>query len=112
MNLRLDGRAAAITGGSEGIGRETAFALARMGASIAICARRKEVLTQAAAEISQGTGSAVLPVIADAARADDMLRFIEQTVQRFGRLDILVNNAGLTGQYPFDAVDDAAWHAD
>ena len=41
-----------------------------------------------------------------------MARFVEQTVQRFGRIDILVNNAGATGQAAFDTVDDAAWQQD
>jgi NAD(P)-dependent dehydrogenase (short-subunit alcohol dehydrogenase family) len=41
-----------------------------------------------------------------------MARFVEQVVQRFGRIDILVNNAGATGQSAFDAVDDAAWQQD
>lgn len=111
MQLDLKGKVAAITGGSEGIGRATALCLGELGAAIAICARRAEVLEKTAAEIGQ-TGAEVLAVVADATRKEDMERFIAQTVQRFGRIDIVVNNAGATGQSPFDAVDDAAWRND
>ena len=111
MQLDLKGKVAAITGGSEGIGRATALCLGELGAAIAICARRAEVLEKTAAEIGQ-TGAEVLAVVADATRKEDMERFIAQTVQRFGRIDIVVNNAGATGQSPFDAVDDAAWRSD
>ncbi len=111
MQLSLKGKVAAVTGGSEGIGRATALRLAELGAKVAICARRAEVLEKTAAEIRK-LGAEVLAVVADVVKADDMVRFVEQTVQRFGRIDILVNNAGATGQSPFDAVDDAAWQQD
>ena len=83
-----------------------------MGAAVAICARRADVLEHARLEISKATGIEVLAMVADAAKGTDMVRFIEQAVHRFGRVDIVVNNAGITGQYPFDLVDDAAWHED
>ena len=111
MQLGLKGKVAAITGGSEGIGRATALRLAELGAKVAICARRAEVLEQTAVEIKK-LGADVLAVVADAKKADDMARFIEQTAQRFGRIDIVVNNAGGTGQSAFDAVDDAAFQHD
>ena len=111
MQLGLKGKVAAVTGGSEGIGKATALRLAGLGAKVAICARRAEVLEKTAAEIRK-LGAEVLAVTADVTKAGDMERFVEQTVQRFGRIDILVNNAGATGQSPFDAVDDAAWQHD
>jgi len=111
MQLSLKGKVAVVTGGSEGIGRATAMRLAELGASVAICARRAGVLEKTAADIEK-LGAKVLAVTADATKPDDIARFIEQTVQRFGRIDILVNNAGATGQSAFDAVDDAAWQQD
>jgi NAD(P)-dependent dehydrogenase (short-subunit alcohol dehydrogenase family) len=111
MRLSLKGKVAAITGGSEGIGRATALRLAELGARVAICARRAEVLEKTASEIKK-TGAEVLTVVADATKADDIARFIGETVQRFGRVDILVNNAGGAGQAAFDTVDDAAWNND
>ncbi len=111
MELGLTGKIAAITGGSEGIGRATALRFAAEGAKVAICARRADVLNAFADEIRK-SGADVLAVVADAAKAGDAERFIEETVKRFGRVDVVVNNAGGTGQSPFDAVDDNAWQSD
>ena len=111
MNLSLKGKVAVITGGSEGIGRATALRLAELGAAVAICARRADVMEKTAAEIKK-TGAEVLAVVADASKAADIERFIAETVKRFGRVDILVNNAGGTGQAAFDTVDDTAWDND
>ncbi len=111
MQLNLKGKVAAITGGSEGIGRATALGFARLGAKVAICARRADVLEKAATEIRQA-GAEVLAVVADASKPGDMERFIEQTAQHFGRVDIVVNNAGGTGQSAFDKVDEAEWRND
>ncbi len=85
MELNLKGKVAAITGGSEGIGRATALRLAELGAKVAICARRAEVLEKTAAEIRK-TGADTLTVVADASKAGELERFIEQTVERFGRV--------------------------
>jgi 3-oxoacyl-[acyl-carrier protein] reductase len=111
MQLSLKGKVAAITGGSEGIGRATALCLGQLGATIAICARRAEVMEKTAAEI-RNTGAEVLTVVADALKAEDMARFVDQTVARFGRIDILINNAGATGQSAFDTVAEAQWRSD
>jgi NAD(P)-dependent dehydrogenase (short-subunit alcohol dehydrogenase family) len=85
---------------------------AQEGADVAICARREDVLRAAADSIARAGGTRVLTSVADAGRAEDMPRFIEETVKAFGRLDILVNNAGASAAAPFDAVDDAAWKRD
>lgn len=112
MELGLQGKVAAVTGGSEGIGRATALRLAAEGATVAICARRAEVMNATAAEIKSLTGREVLTVVADAAKPGDLERFIAETVKHYSRLDILVNNAGGTGQSAFASVDDAAWQHD
>lgn len=111
MQSSLKGKVAAVTGGSEGIGRATALRLAELGARVAICARRAEVLEKTAADLRE-LGAEVLAMTADATSAGDMARFVGETVRRFGRIDILVNNAGATGQAAFDTVDDAAWQQD
>jgi len=111
MQINLKGKVAAITGGSEGIGRATALCLGELGANVAICARRSDVLEKTAAEIKK-LGVDVLTVTADASKAPDMQNFIDQVVARFGRLDILVNNAGGAGQAAFDSVDEAQWKND
>ena len=60
MELNLKGKVAAITGGSEGIGRATALRLAELGAKVAICARRAEVLEKTAAEIRKTGADALM----------------------------------------------------
>ncbi|HXF66309.1 MAG TPA: SDR family oxidoreductase [Burkholderiales bacterium] len=112
MELGLAGKVVAITGGSEGIGRATAFRFAQEGARLALCARRADVLEGAAEEIRKATGAQVMTLVADAAKAEDMPRFIAETVNRYGRVDAVVNNAGGTGQEPFDSVTDEAWQRD
>ena len=86
-------RVVAITGASAGIGRATALRLARDGASIAVCARRKDRLDAIAAEIVAAGGQA-LPIVADVTSEDAMTMFVAATVERFGRLDVMMCNAG------------------
>jgi NADP-dependent 3-hydroxy acid dehydrogenase YdfG len=84
----------AITGASAGIGRSTALRLARDGASVALCARRRDRLDSVAAEIVAAGGKA-LAVVADVTSSADMDMFVETTVRTFGRLDVMMCNAGL-----------------
>jgi 3-oxoacyl-[acyl-carrier protein] reductase len=111
MELGLKGKVAAITGGSEGIGKATAMRLAAEGAAVAICARRAEVLQQAAGEIKSKGGS-VFTVVADVSNPADCERFINETAAHFGRLDILVNNAGSSNANPFESIGDEVWKND
>jgi NADP-dependent 3-hydroxy acid dehydrogenase YdfG len=83
----------AITGASAGIGRATAIRLARDGAAVAICARRRDRLDEVAAEIVRAGGRA-LPVVADVTSADDMQAFVTSTIEHFGSLDVMMCNAG------------------
>src|SRR5437764_14348956 len=107
MELGLKGKVAAITGGSEGIGKATAMRLAQEGAMVSICGRRDDILQQAAGEISAGVN--VFTVVADVTKPEDCERFIVETVQHFGRLDILVNNAGTSNANHFEAIGDDIW---
>ena len=112
MDLGLQGKVAVVTGGSEGIGRAAAQSLGREGASVVICARRADLLHQAAEEVAESTGAQIVPVPADVTRPEDVERVIQTAVDRFGRLDILVNNAGTSAAGPFMELADEAWHAD
>jgi 3-oxoacyl-[acyl-carrier protein] reductase len=94
MDLAMAGKKAIVTGGSEGIGRAITLALAREGVDVAICARRKEPLEQAAAEIAKATGRKIFPIPADLTKAADAENFVNKAHAALGRLDILVNNAG------------------
>ncbi|MBT8490763.1 MAG: SDR family oxidoreductase, partial [Deltaproteobacteria bacterium] len=93
MDLGLKGKVALITGASRGIGKACALALAEEGCNVAICARNKETLDEAAEEI-RTRGTEVLAVQADVTKSDDNKNFISQALKKFGRIDILVNNAG------------------
>jgi len=112
MELGLQGKVAAITGGSEGVGYATALTLAREGARVAICARREDVLEDAARRIRQESGGEVLAVQADVTKAEECRNFIDRVADHFGQLDILVNNAGRSAAKPFESVDDETWAED
>src|ERR1700750_1140600 len=94
MDLKLKGKTAAVTGGSEGIGKGIALALAREGVDVAICARRMEPLEAAAKEIAKETGRKIVPITADLRQDKDAKNFIEQAHKALGRIDIMINNAG------------------
>lgn len=93
MDLRLEGKAAVITGGSRGIGRAIALRLAGEGCSVGICARNTEDLKQVVNEV-RGQGVTACGVVADVGREGDIEHFVEEAATEFGRLDLLVVNAG------------------
>ena len=111
MELGLKGKVAAITGGTEGIGRATALRLASEGAKVAICARGQEKLDSTAAELKKA-GAEVLAVSADMSKAADVERFMKAVIDRFGRVDILVNNAGTSARGKFLEIEDKTWSSD
>ena len=112
MDLGLRGKVAIITGGSEGIGKGVALCLAREGVKVAICARRREILERAAAEITALSGGEVFAQPADVTSREELEKFVTLTVNRFGRIDILVNNAGKSAAKKFEDVTDAEWQED
>lgn len=79
---------ALVTGGSSGIGLETARLLRERGAQVAICGRDAERVRRAAEEIG------ALAIHADVANEDDVVRMVRQVIDTFGGFDVLVNNAG------------------
>ncbi|MGH2838736.1 MAG: SDR family oxidoreductase [Thermoleophilaceae bacterium] len=87
----LDGRVAAITGASSGIGEATAIALADAGAKVSLAARRKDRLDALAEKIGDGA----LAIEADIGEEEQARAFIQQTKDELGGLDILINNAGV-----------------
>jgi NAD(P)-dependent dehydrogenase (short-subunit alcohol dehydrogenase family) len=94
MDLKLNGKTALATGGSAGIGKAIARALAGEGVDVAFCARRKEPLEAAAAEIARETNRKVVPIPADLTKPADAENFVKDAHNALGRIDILVNNAG------------------
>jgi|GEM_PF-6753715 len=107
MDLELKGRVAIVTGGSLGIGRAVAQALATQGGRVAIVARNAQRLEQAARDITQATGIEVMAVAADAANTAQVQAAVDNVAAYFGRLDILVNGAAHLGGLVRSAIEDA-----
>jgi len=100
MDLELKGKRALVTGGSRGIGKAVARALAREGADVAILARDRERLAAAAAELSAASGGRVVAVVADTTDDAQVARAVaEASVLLGGGIDILVNAAAEPGGY-------------
>jgi NAD(P)-dependent dehydrogenase (short-subunit alcohol dehydrogenase family) len=95
-NGGIGGKTALITGGTSGIGKATAVALAAMGADVVVTGRDPERGERAAEEIrAQSTGGSVELMLADLAVQSEVRRLAEEFAERHDRLDVLVNNAGL-----------------
>ena len=86
--MDLKNAAVLVTGGSCGIGLETARILRQRGARVAVCARHKDMLEAAAKEID------ALPIVADVSKEDDVQRMITEVVKEFSDYNVLINNAG------------------
>ncbi|GMA57743.1 NAD(P)-dependent dehydrogenase (short-subunit alcohol dehydrogenase family) [Alicyclobacillus sacchari] len=112
MDLCIHGKVAIVTGGSKGIGLQTARLLALEGARVAICARTESVLQTAAASIEQESGVEVLAIPTDVRDPAACRGMIEEVHRHFGRIDILINNAGTANARPFLEVDDDNWRGD
>jgi NAD(P)-dependent dehydrogenase (short-subunit alcohol dehydrogenase family) len=90
--MELEGKVAAVTGGTRGIGRAIAEAFVREGAKVVINGRNEEKGLQAVSEMD--AGDAVVFVAGDAKQREDCERVVDTAVEKFGRIDIMVNNAG------------------
>jgi NAD(P)-dependent dehydrogenase (short-subunit alcohol dehydrogenase family) len=93
----LKGKVGIVTGGGTGIGRATALAMARAGASVTIGNRDVAKGEEVVALIRQASGPAVFQKT-DVSKPDDVRGLIERAVKEFGQLDLAFNNAGVDGQ--------------
>jgi NAD(P)-dependent dehydrogenase (short-subunit alcohol dehydrogenase family) len=108
-DFSLNGKVAIVTGGSRGIGRSIAIALAEHGADVAIAARKPEALSEAVSAV-QATGRRAVGVPTNVRRIDELRALVDQTVAALGRVDILVNNAGTNPVYgPVQEIDERAF---
>jgi NAD(P)-dependent dehydrogenase (short-subunit alcohol dehydrogenase family) len=97
MDLRLQGKAAIVSGGSRGIGKAVAMLLAREGVDVAIAARDMAALQAAAAEIAGATGRKVIPIATDTGDDAKVREMVGIAAAGLGRIDILVNAAAQPG---------------
>jgi 3-oxoacyl-[acyl-carrier protein] reductase len=109
MDLGLKDKVALVAAGSRGLGRAVAEELAAEGASLILCAREVETLTETAAAIADSSNAHVLAVPADVTVTDDIKRVIDAGNERFGRIDILVTNAGGPPAGRFDQLTREQW---
>ncbi|VWX58912.1 SDR family NAD(P)-dependent oxidoreductase [Sphingorhabdus sp. 109] len=93
--MKLQGRTAAITGGTAGIGRGIAEAFLAEGANVALMARNPDKGAKVIADLDVGDRAIFIP--GDVMEQDQVEGFIDQTAAHFGAIDILVNNAGGAG---------------
>jgi NAD(P)-dependent dehydrogenase (short-subunit alcohol dehydrogenase family) len=105
----LSGRVAIITGGSIGLGRQMAQALAEMGANLVLCARKKEPCEQAAEQLRQ-LGVEILALACDVKNPDHVNAVVDATLSRLGRIDILINNAGTSWGAPIEEMRLEHWN--
>lgn len=113
MDLQLTDKVALITGSSRGLGLASARALLAEGCKVAICARGRARLEDAAAELREAATAPerVLAVCADLSVGDDVARVVGQTVEALDGLDIVVNNVGRAGGGGVVETTDEEWHA-
>lgn len=112
MTTKLAGRAALVTGASQGLGKDIAAAYLRAGASVMICARDAALLDQVRAELAPLAtlpDQHVVALPADVSKPEQVTRLVDESIARFPHLDILVNSAGVYG--PKGAVEDNDWSA-
>ncbi|MFJ2634411.1 SDR family NAD(P)-dependent oxidoreductase [Streptomyces sp. NPDC087422] len=104
----LEGRVAVVTGGSSGIGRAVAGALAHAGASVVVVARREAELAATVGELA-ADGCRAAWVSADLSTRDGMRVAAEEAVEAFGEPDILVNSAGINLRPPMGELGEDVW---
>lgn len=110
MELGLRGKTAVITGGSKGIGRAIAAALAAEGVNLVLAARGPEALEQTARELSDAHGVRVEPYAADLSEAEAVAGLAAFATAQLDRVEILVNNAGAIPAGTLESLDDETWH--
>ena len=99
-----------VAAASKGLGRAIAEALAAEGCRVSICARSLESL-EAVRQAIESSGAEVLPVACDVSKADDLQRWFDETIARFGHVDILVTNTGGPPAAPFMKLTEEQWRS-
>ncbi len=107
------GQVVVVTGGGSGIGLATAKQLRQLGARVAICGRSEAKLQTAKSELTAVAGAedGVLAAPCDIREPEQVSRFVESVLERFGRIDVLVNNAGGQFPAPTEVMSPRGWEA-
>ena len=110
MQTQLNGKVALVTGGTSGIGRAAAVALAREGAKVVVASRRQPEGAETVKMIT-GAGCQAIFVETDVAHTREIQALVARTVQTYGRLDVAFNNAGIEGTpfVPAAEYDEETW---
>lgn len=98
MTLELQGKVGIVTGGTSGIGRDTAILFAKAGAKVVVAGRR-EVEGKETIELIRSAGGEGLFVKTDVSHGTEVEALVRKTVEKFGRVDVAVNNAGIEGNW-------------
>ncbi|MFC1982061.1 SDR family NAD(P)-dependent oxidoreductase [Chloroflexota bacterium] len=107
--ISLEGKVALVTGGSRGIGRTSALALADAGADVVVASRKLADLEKVAGEI-KARGRKGLAIASHVAKGEEVKSLVEKVLAEFGRIDILVNNAGTNPYFgPLMDAEEWAW---
>ncbi len=109
MDLQLTDNVALVAAASKGFGRAIARQLAREGCRLVLCARTRETLEAAAAEIADETDAEIRTLAADVGQAADCQRFVDTAVEAFGRIDVLVTNTGGPPAGTHESTSEADW---
>jgi len=109
MDKFLHGKTALVTGGTRGIGRAIAEALAKSGAAVAICGRSQATVDRAVSELKTRTGALVCGKEADTRNREAVRELFGLIDRELGGLDIVVNNAGVGVFAPVAELDPADW---
>jgi NAD(P)-dependent dehydrogenase (short-subunit alcohol dehydrogenase family) len=109
MTTELEGKVALVTGGTSGIGRDTAVLFAKAGAKVVVAGRREPEGNETI-ELIRTAGGDGLFVKTDISKPSDVDGLIQKAAERFGRLDIAFNNAGIEGVWvPIVRQSEADW---
>ena len=109
--MSLNGKIALVTGGTRGIGREIALALAEEGTKVAITYTSSEDKALAVVDEIKGKGVEALAVKANVVNNDEVLHMVKEVEETLGTIDILINNAGITKDNLLIRMNEEDWDA-
>ena len=110
MDLNLKNKIALVTGGSRGIGKKIAEALANEGANVVVTATNINKAQEVADELKSKYNVESLALVQDVKSSESCKEVVAKTIEKFGSIDILVNNAGITRDMLVIQMDDSAWN--